>query len=88
MEETPENCCLRELKEETNLDGQISRLMGVHLSRNPVYKSVLVIGYLMKSVNGIMRAGDDSDEVCYFPVDRLPNIAFQSHLTLINDAFC
>ena len=85
IEETPEQCCLRELKEETNLRGVISKLMGVYLSDSPVYKSVLVIGYLMRDVEGEIAAGDDAEEVCFFPIDRLPMIAFESHRSLIHD---
>jgi thiamine-phosphate pyrophosphorylase len=60
--------------------------MGVYLSDSPVYKSVLIIGYLMNKVTGKMRAGDDSDAVQFFPVDRLPDIAFESHRSLIDDS--
>ncbi len=86
MEETPEECCLRELKEETNLNGSIDRLVGVYLSENPVYKSVLVIGYFLNQVRGHIRAGDDSEDVKYYPVQYLPSIAFKSHRSLIYDS--
>lgn len=87
LEETPEQCCVRELKEETNLNGEIRNLMGVYLSDSPVYKSVLVIGYLLNRVDGQIRAGDDSDEVDFFSLDHLPAIAFMSHRSLIRDAY-
>lgn len=85
IDETPEQCCLRELKEETNLQGEINSLMEVYLSDSLIYKSVLVIGYLMSNVKGEMRAGDDSEAVRFFSIDRLPTIAFESHRSLIND---
>lgn len=83
--ETPEQCCLRELKEETNLEGGIERLVGVYLSENPIYQSVLVAGFQLKNVRGQVRAGDDSEEVGYFDLDDLPLVAFRSHLALIAD---
>ena len=85
LDETPQQCCLRELKEETNLTGLINRMLGVYLSENPVYKSVLVIGFLLSQVKGQIRPGDDSDEVRFSSLSRLPPIAFKSHLKLIDD---
>lgn len=87
LEETPQACCLRELKEETNLGGTIDRLLGVYLSENPVYKSVLVIGYLLNQVRGRIKPGDDSEEVKYFSRSRFPPIAFMSHRALIDDGY-
>jgi thiamine-phosphate pyrophosphorylase len=85
LAEKPQDCCLRELKEETNLTGEIDRPAGVFLSNNPIYKSVLVIGYSIKNVSGKMRAGDDSDEVRYFPVQNRPTMAFRSHESILNN---
>jgi NADH pyrophosphatase NudC (nudix superfamily) len=44
MGETPEQCCLRELKEETDLDADIQRWVGNVMGRNFLYSSILVIG--------------------------------------------
>jgi len=85
--ETPEAGCLRELEEETGLKAEIDRLVGVYLSENPIYKSVLVMGYTVREVEGEMKAGDDSDEVAYFPWDRMPALAFRSHQAIIDKAF-
>ena len=87
LHETPEACCIRELKEETNLSGEIERLVGVHLSENPIYKSVVVVGYAMGNVKGELLAGDDSEEAAFFKLTGLPTIAFQSHLALIEEMF-
>ena len=85
MEETPEACCLRELKEETNLEGDIKKLVGVYLSESPVYKSVLVIGYWLSEVKGELMAGYDAEAVQFYPLDQLPIIAFRSHRSLIDE---
>jgi len=85
LDEKPEKSCLRELKEETNLEGEIEKLVGVYLSENPIYKSVLVIGYSMKNINGEIKAGDDSEKVAYFSTQNLPDIAFESHRSLIEE---
>jgi len=85
LDETPEESCLRELKEETNLDGTSPILQGVYLSRNPFYNSVALIGYYVQSTEGEAIAGDDSTEVRYFPFDNLPDIPFRSHRKLLKD---
>jgi thiamine-phosphate diphosphorylase len=85
LDEKPETCCLRELREETNLEGEIKKLVGVYLSENPIYRSVLVIGFEIKNAKGEIRAGYDSEEVEYFNTKNLPDIAFESHRALIRD---
>lgn len=81
--ETPEQGVLRELQEETGLSGKIDRFIGIEMSKSPFYESVLVAGYIVGSLKGTMRAGDDAEEARFFPGDRLPEIAFQSHLRFI-----
>ena len=85
LDETPEQACLRELYEETNLTGEIDRLMGIYPGHSAVYKSVLVIGYLIGRYQGLLNAGDDCEEAGFFDVRRLPTIAFRSHRTLLDD---
>ncbi len=84
--EKSEECCLRELKEETNLEGEIERLAGVYLSKSPIYKSVLVIGYSIKNIRGEIRPGDDSEEVRFFSFKEMPKIAFDSHQSIFENA--
>ena len=81
--ETPEECCLRELKEETGLTGSIGRIIGSVPGINPFYKSVLVTGYSIKNFSGSISAGDDSDEAEFFELSNLPEIAFKSHRELL-----
>ncbi len=82
IDETPEDSCLRELKEETGLKGSIERLIGVFRQRGTVYKAVLVIGYLVKA-KGKLKPGDDAEEIRLFNIDELPKVPFDSHRKLI-----
>ena len=81
--ETPERAALRELKEETSLSGKIEMLLGVTINIGSKYYSVLMVGYLIKNYNGILRSGDDASDAAYFNYNDLPEIAFESHLKFI-----
>ena len=77
--ETPEEAALRELNEETGLAGRIDMLLGVTSNHNQQYGTILMVGYLIKSFTGALKAGDDASDVAYFYPDKLPEIAFESH---------
>lgn len=81
--EAPDSAAVRELKEETGLAGRIERLLGVTTSHSDRYHSVLMIGYLVRSFTGHLAAGDDASAVAWFSFDRLPDIAFDSHVHFI-----
>jgi 8-oxo-dGTP diphosphatase len=77
--ETPEQAALRELKEETGLTGEINLLLGAMANSNPIYNTVLIIGYLVKNFTGEIQAGDDACDINFFAYEELPEIAFKSH---------
>lgn len=83
LDETPEECALRELKEETGLSGRIVHLLGVTTSPNRQYGTVLMLGFLIDRVSGTITPGDDVSEAAYFRHDSLPEIAFMSHRRFI-----
>ncbi|MGD2295392.1 MAG: NUDIX hydrolase [Candidatus Aminicenantes bacterium] len=84
IEETPEMACLRELQEETGLEGQILRLIGVYSQESFMYKNVIIIGYEVEA-RGEIHPGSDSLSAEYFSPQRLPEIAFPSHIRMIAD---
>jgi len=79
VRETPEEGALRELFEETGLSGKITRLLGVTTNPSPQYRSVLMIGYLVRTFEGTAVPGDDASDLAFFAPDALPEIAFDSH---------
>jgi thiamine-phosphate pyrophosphorylase len=85
MGESPENGCLRELKEETGLEGEIQQWAGNVLSSSPVYQWVIVMGYSIKNVRGQLIAGDDCSEAVFFNPETMPPIAFQSHRQILKN---
>jgi thiamine-phosphate diphosphorylase len=86
MGETPAQCARRELMEETGLAGQVQELIALEMGFNPSAREVLVAGYRALVCGGELRAGDDATAAAYFPLDRLPELAFQSHARIIEKA--
>jgi 8-oxo-dGTP diphosphatase len=84
IDETPEKACLRELREETGLKGEIVRLVGVYSQKSLLYRNVLIIGYEVEA-RGNLSPGSDSLEAEFFPLGKLPDIPFSSHRKMIED---
>ena len=87
INESPKECIIREIKEETNLNCRIKYLFGVYQQKGWRYESVIVLAYLLDIITGEAKAGDDAIDVCYFDYKKLPDIPFKSHKEIINDIF-
>jgi len=81
--ETPEEGVLRELKEETNLDGRVLSLIDLSPSLNGYWGDVLVIGYHVELNGGRMSPGDDAQKVHFFPLHSRPVLVFGTHEHLL-----
>ncbi len=85
INEKPDECIIREIKEETNLDCRIKNLLGAYQQKGWRYKSVIVLAYLLDILRGEPKAGDDAVDIQYFSYEHLPDIPFQSHRVIIED---
>ena len=85
IEETPEEAGRRELKEETGLDGRPGRQVGVDAHISPMYGHLIMIGIEYLVDNFDLEIGDDAADAKFYPVDKLPEIPFKSHINLIRD---
>jgi len=88
LDETPQECAVREAKEETGLDIRVRELFGVYPGRDDPRARVVLIIYLTEIVGGALQAGDDASDVALFGRDALPrHIAFASHRRAIAEYF-
>lgn len=88
MNESPQECAMREVKEETGLDIRVARLFGVDLGRDDPRAEVVLILFLAEIVGGELRAGDDASEAGLFGPQELPKrIAFATHRRAIAKYF-
>ncbi len=80
LDESPQECALRETKEETGLDIRVTKLFGVDIGRDDPRAKVVLIVFLAEIVGGELQAGDDASEAGLFGLDELPEeIAFRTH---------
>ena len=85
-EESPVECCIREIKEETGLDINISRMFWNYAGHDDPRSHAMLALYLAEVTGGNLVAGDDAIEVEYFDIFHTPeNIAFQAHKEAIDD---
>jgi 8-oxo-dGTP diphosphatase len=78
MDETLEECALRELKEETGLTptGEIVELKSFStVDRDPRGRTITV-AYLIEMPLTEVAGGDDAAEAKWFPLEELPPLAF------------
>jgi 8-oxo-dGTP diphosphatase len=82
--ETVEQACLRELEEETGIQGAIQSLVGVFSdpARDP-RRHTVSIAYAVEAVGGELRAGDDAAEVAAVVYDDTLLLAFD-HRAIID----
>ena len=78
--ETPEDAAKRELKEETNLNGEVIKLLGHCSHFNSVFGDILLIGMQMEINNwDSLIPGDDAAGAEFFNVENCPELAFECH---------
>jgi len=83
--ETVEHAVRREAKEETGLDVEIERLVGVYSDpdRDPRGHTVSIC-FLCRPVGGSLKANTDSVDVKEFKLSKIPRLAFD-HEKILRD---
>ena len=87
MDETTEQCAIRELKEETGLDIQKVWQIGAYskVVRDPRGRTVTVAYLAIVDAPIAVTGQDDAAKAQWFPINALPSLAFD-HNDIMHDA--
>ena len=88
-DEKVEQAVVREAKEETGLDVEIEKLIGVYSDpiRDPRGHTVSVV-FLCRVIGGNLKADTDAKDVCEFNVNSLKELELAfDHSKILRDAF-
>jgi len=84
--ETAEEACLRELKEETGVSGEIVKLVGVvRREDKEIYGDMLIVEYLIRVVNEELTPGNEVEDVKFFSVGELPDYYVELFSNIIKE---
>jgi len=83
--ETAEDCLRREMKEETGLEVDPVRLVGIYSDPKRDPRGVIAAAYLVRRVGGELKAGDDAEEAKWFDITSLPSLC-TDHGKIVEDA--
>lgn len=82
--ETARQGALREFKEETGLDAKLIDVIDVATRVDGYWGDVVLIGFEVEISGGDLIAADDASEARFFPLENLPEIAFDTHRHMIH----
>ena len=77
--ESIEEAALRELTEETGVEGRILSLVDVQSYKSRFYGDLIFITFEVEQTGGNLQPGSDTVMARYFPLDRMPRLAFPSN---------
>ncbi len=84
--ETAEQCLKREFREETGLEIEPVRLIGIYSdpARDP--RKIIGAAYIARKTGGELKPGDDAGEAKWFGLDSIPEELAFDHKKIIEDA--
>ena len=85
LNETLDEAAQRELKEETNLNGKVTKILGTCSHYKSVFGDILLIGLVIEINDWTnMKAGDDVSQLQLFNMNNIPELAFDCHQTIVS----
>ena len=82
--EDPAEAAAREVAEETGLQVSIGTVVAVLANTWRPQRCTVGIWFHAERTGGTLRAGDDAADAGFFPLDRLPDLAFPTDRTVID----
>ena len=82
--ETIEIAALRELEEETGVKAKITSFIDADSCSNYLYGDLIFLSFEVEQTGGTLEAGDDAVSAKYFPIEKIPKLAFFSNTKAIN----
>ena len=82
--ETPWEWVVREIKEETGLNTQVERLVGVYTKHN---KNEIIFLFLCKTIWGSLKLNEEAQDFWRYSNNEIPENTFFNHKVRINDFF-
>jgi ADP-ribose pyrophosphatase YjhB (NUDIX family) len=81
--ESPWDGLKREVKEETGLEVEISKLAGVYSKPD---KNEVVFSFICKKIGGEIMLNDEADKIEFFEIDQFPSNTSPKQIERIRDA--
>jgi len=78
-----EDAAIRELEEETGVKGKIVSLVDVDSCSNYFYGDLIFLTFEALRVAGKITPGSDTVAVKYYPIDKVPRLAFRSNIKAV-----
>ncbi|MDE0300251.1 MAG: NUDIX domain-containing protein [Candidatus Poribacteria bacterium] len=82
--DTPEETAIREAKEESNVDVDLVRLLGVYSDTD---RTVVLIVYVGRIVSGVPKGSAEALDARLFDIKSLPELAFDHDYQILEDLF-
>ena len=92
MNETYEQACLREIREETGLEVKLEHFLGIFHNHDMVWSNgdaahVLSAMYIARIVSGEPRIDEESYELRFFGKDEIPELFAEDHIAALDAYF-
>lgn len=84
--EHPLEGCLRELREETALDGVANGLIGVYQRDTEIYGSLVVVAYRIVATHDNIVINHEVFEAGFYPPESLPPVRIPLHRQIIEES--
>ncbi len=83
--EEPHEGCLRELMEETSLEGRIDRLIGIYHREVEMYGSLLVVAYKVIVADDRVSLNHELSDGGFYPRHLIPEVRIPLHRHIITE---